>query len=107
MGLNAENKQHFDAAEGWIGLGDWEAANEELDCISPQMRSYPEVLSVRWRVYSMAEKWELAYEVARSISEKVPEASFGYVHTAVALHQLKRTKEAREVLFAVAGRFED
>jgi len=49
----------------------------------------------------MTEKWELAFAVARSISEGVPEATF------LALHQKKRTKEARKVLLTVVERFGD
>jgi len=105
--LIRQDQRHLDAAEGWLGLGDWPAANEELDRISPQIRGHPEVLSVRWRVYSMAEKWELAFAVARSVSEKVPDASFGYFHMAIALHKMKRTNEALELLLSVADRFED
>ena len=104
--MNIQDQRHLDAAEGWLGLGDWLAANEELDRISPHIRVHPEVLSIRWRVYSMAEKWELAFEVARSISEGVPKASFGYVHMAVALHKMNRTKEALELLLTVVDRFE-
>jgi len=52
-------------------------------------------------------KWELAFEVAQALSQSVPEASFGFVHMAVALHEMKRTEEARNVLLSVVNKFQD
>jgi len=46
-------------------------------------------------------------EFARAISEIVPDDSFGFVHTAFALHEMKRTKEAMDVLLPVVDKFPD
>ena len=35
--LPLPDQRHLDAAEGWLGLGDHLAANEELEEISPQL----------------------------------------------------------------------
>ena len=105
--LGVRDQRHLDSAIGWLGLGNWQEANEELDLITPEIRAHPEVLSVRWLVYSKAHKWELAFEVAQSLSQNVPDASFGFVHMAVALHEMKRTEEARNVLLPVLNKFRD
>ena len=62
---------------------------------------------MRWRVYSRAEKWELAVELARALSEMLPQNSFGYIHYAYSLHELGRTREAWGVLIPVVDKFSD
>jgi hypothetical protein len=39
---------HFQAAGGWLELGNWREANEELENITPALRAHPDVLAVRW-----------------------------------------------------------
>jgi len=71
------------------------------------LRSHPDVLRVRYGIYSKAKKWELAAEVARAVSEILPTESWGFVQYAFALHELKRTKEAQAVLLPSADKFPD
>ena len=99
------DKRYLEAAEGWLEVGDWEEANAELENITPQLRGHPEVLGVRFQVYAKAEKWEYAVEIARAISELIPQNPFGHFHLAYSLHELKRTKEAYDVLIAVVDKF--
>jgi hypothetical protein len=63
MKLELDDQRQLEAAEGWLELGDWLEANEELERITPQMRAHPYVLRVRWGVYAKAQKWEMAAEV--------------------------------------------
>jgi hypothetical protein len=49
----------LNAAEGWLGLGDHLAANEELEQISPELRGDPRVLDIRLQIYWKAENWVL------------------------------------------------
>jgi predicted Zn-dependent protease len=78
-----------------------------LEQITPMVRAHPDVLLVRWDIYAKAKKWEMAAEVARGITEILPEKPFGWVHWAFSLHELKRTKEAWDVLFPVVDKFPD
>ncbi|MGD0351643.1 MAG: tetratricopeptide repeat protein [Verrucomicrobiota bacterium] len=105
--LELSDQRHMDAAQGWLGLGNWLEANEELEQITPLMRAHPDVLLVRWHVYATAKKWEMAADIARAISEQLPENPFGWVHWAFSLHELKRTKEAWDVLVPVVDKFPD
>jgi tetratricopeptide (TPR) repeat protein len=105
--LELNDQRHLEGAQGWLGLGNWLEANEELEQITPQMRAHPDVLLVRWHVYATAKKWEMAVEVARAITKLLPENSFGWVHWAFSLHELKRTKEAWGVLVPVVDKFPD
>jgi tetratricopeptide (TPR) repeat protein len=103
--FSLNDKRHLEAAEGWLGLGNWLEANDELDNITPQFRGRPEVLGVRFQIYASAEKWECAVEIARAISDLIPDNPFGHFHFAFSLHELKRTKEAYDVLIAVVDKF--
>src|ERR1041385_1852894 len=105
--FDAKDSRYLEAAEGWLGLSNWHEANEELECISPEKRSHPYVLCLRWQICAKAEKWELGAEVARAISERVPEIDYGFVHMAYALHEMKRTREAMDVLLPVVDKFPD
>jgi tetratricopeptide (TPR) repeat protein len=49
---------------GWLGLGNWQEANEELENIPLALRTHPDVLEVRLEIYSKAAKWDLAAEIA-------------------------------------------
>jgi tetratricopeptide (TPR) repeat protein len=101
------DNQHFEAAEGWLGLGDHLAANEELEQITPAWRAHPFVLELRYTIYSKAGNWELAAEIARTLSEMLPDNSWGFIHYAFSLHELKRTREAYGVLIPVADHFSE
>ena len=57
----------FQAAIGWLELGNWREANEELENISPEQRAHPDVLQVRCKVYHDAGKWEYVAEVANTL----------------------------------------
>lgn len=104
--LEIQEQRHVDAAEGWLGLGDPIEANEELERIAPTMRAHPDVLCVRWRIYAAAKKWEQAAKIAKIISEVSPDVPFGFINMAYALHELKRTNEARAVLLPIVDKFE-
>lgn len=105
--LSISDKRHLEAAEGWLGLGNYFEANEELERISAPMRTHPDVLMVRYNVYSAAKKWEMAAEIAQAICKLVPESPFGWIHLAYALHELKRTQKAWNVLLPVVDKFPD
>jgi tetratricopeptide (TPR) repeat protein len=79
--------------------------DEELEQITPQLRAHPDVLRLRVEIYSGAKKWDYAGEVANALCRMVPDDSFGFVRFAFALHELKRTQEAYDVLLAIADKF--
>jgi tetratricopeptide (TPR) repeat protein len=105
--LEPPDSFHLSAAEGWLELGDLLEANEELERITPPMSIHPLMLEMRWKVYSKRGKWELAAEIARALTEVLPDSSWGYIHYAYSLHELKRSKEAWGVLIPVVDKFTD
>jgi predicted Zn-dependent protease len=66
-----------------------------------------DVIKIRYEVYSKAKKWEMASEVARGKTLILPENSWGFIHYAFTLNEMKRTKEAQAVLLPVAEKFPD
>lgn len=96
---------HLEAAQGWLELGNHLEANEELDMISPEMRVHPDVLNLRWHVYSKARKWDACVDIASALIKLAPECPLGWIHRSFSLHNLKRTQEAFDNLLPVAGEF--
>ncbi len=103
--LPLQVKRHVEAAEGWLGLGDWREAQKELDAIDPTMQGRPKVLLIRFEVYAAAGNWEPALEVANLLSGILPDEAFGLIYKAHALHKMKRTREAFELLSPAAKQF--
>ena|SRR5271157_3203916 len=72
--LEPPDSHHLSAAIGWLGLGNWQEANEELEKIAPALRSHPAVLSVKYEVCVKAGgKWDRADEIARELIQRHPE----------------------------------
>jgi predicted Zn-dependent protease len=105
--LSLSSVRHLEAAQGWLGLGNWREARAELINIPAQLQSHPEVLQVRWAIHAAAKEWKSAAEVAEAFRKARPESPFGFVHLAYALHEMKRTQEAQNVLLPVVEKFRD
>lgn len=99
------DSHHLQAAVGWLELGNWREANEELERIAPELRGHPDVLQLRCKIYEAAEKWDYLVEVAGALCRVMPKSAFGPLHLSHALRKLERIAEARDVLLAVANRF--
>ena len=105
--LEPPDSIYLNAAEGWLGLGDHIAANEELEKITPQLRVHPDVLAVRWQIYAKEKKWEACVDIATAIVKLAPDKTDGWIHRSFALHELKRTQEAIKNLLPAADQFPD
>jgi Flp pilus assembly protein TadD len=100
-----EHVRQMQAAEGWLGLGDPASAGEELDALPPEVQRHPAVLRLRWEIFSAARQWESALEVATALTQTEPNDKHAWLSRSFALHELKRTVEARENLLAVLDKF--
>ena len=103
--MSPADHRHFLAAQGWLELGDWQSADKELEELTPQQRAHPGVLNLRIELYSTAKRWDRAAEVANTLFRMFPDEPFGYIRLAFALHELKRTQEALNVLLPAAAKF--
>ena len=99
---------HFlNAASGWAELGRTQEARTELGKISLPSAGHPDVLEVRWQIYSQEKQWESALEVAHAVIKLAPERSSGWINQSYSLHEMNRTLEAWNNLLPVASKFPD
>jgi uncharacterized protein HemY len=96
--LTGADLRSLRAAQGWIGLGNYHEANEELESIAVVLRSHPDALEVRWQIYAHAKEWETCAAIAEAIVKQSPNRAEAWIHRSYALHELNRTKEAFDFL---------
>ena len=92
-------------AQGWLELRLPLEANEELDEIQAAMREHPEVLKLRYSIYSASTKWEMALQVANCLHHQLPDDPWGGTHAGTALFELGRTQEAKDLTLKLAVQF--
>lgn len=73
MPLEPENQKHLEAARGFVELGMFMDANEELENIDPEVRHLPETLAVRLEIYRSLQRWELMQAVAKKLNHWDPD----------------------------------
>jgi tetratricopeptide (TPR) repeat protein len=91
-------ERNINAAQGYSELGMHDDALAELDAIPAPLSRRPELVEMRLLILMHARRWKQALPIARKLCEVAPEATGGYIHSAFCLHELGRTKDAREVL---------
>lgn len=103
--LEKPDRIHLNAAEGWLGLGDLVSASDELEQITPAFRAHPAVLLMRCNIYQAAKKWECMIPIAETLVQQLPKLAEAWLQRSYALHELKRTQEAYDLLLPAAGKF--
>ncbi|HEX3718158.1 MAG TPA: tetratricopeptide repeat protein [Verrucomicrobiae bacterium] len=79
--LDSPDIHYLSAAIGWLELGNWREASEELERITPALSAHPAVSAVRLEICMKAEKWDKAVEIARALIQLHPnEAQFWISH---------------------------
>jgi hypothetical protein len=98
--LEPPDSHHLSASMGWLGLGDWQEANKELDRIAPEFRRHPGVLLARHEIFSKGRQWNNADEVARELIQIHPEESQFWIWHAYAARRMTGggIPQAREIL---------
>jgi len=103
--LQPPDTHHLSAAEGWLELGNDREALIELNLIAQAEQGRLEVLGLRWSISAHLKRWDECVGLADSIIELAPKNVFGWIHRSYALHELKRTSEARDLLQPALKRF--
>jgi len=70
--LEQPDRQHWQAAAGYVELSMFLEADMELDKIDPFSRAAPEVLAIRLAIYRGLQKWELMREIAKRLADLQP-----------------------------------
>ena len=81
--LQHPDPMHLKAAVGWIQLGDYDSANDELENIRAEWRAHPDVLDLRWLIYSHHEQWDACLDITTAIVEIAPDRVWGWIHKAI------------------------
>lgn len=103
--LEPPGSHHLNAAQGWLGLGDYQSALDELEFIDPVLRSHPDALAVRCDIYLAAMKWPAVVAVASALVQLIPNRPSGWVRRSFALHGLKQTQQAFDLLLPAVEKF--
>ena len=100
---------HLEAAAGWIQLGDYDSANDELEKIRAEWRAHPDVLDLRWLIYSHHKQWDACLDIASAIVKIASGRVWGWVHKAYALRRATGggIEKAKPVLLEAAKLFPD
>lgn len=98
---------HISAAIGWIELGNYLEAGEELDKISHQHKSHPAVLNIRYAIYAAAKKWGEAAAIATALVEMQPKDPGHWLNLAYAARRKPQGSlaEAKSILEKAAQLF--
>jgi Flp pilus assembly protein TadD len=103
--LDWPDNHHLEATTGWLMLGNPSEARVEFELISSAGRRQPEVLDVEWRLLADEKRWEEAVAVADAQVLASPADVQGWIHRSFALHELRRTSTARDLLLPAAKKF--
>ena len=87
--LLTPDAHHFNAAVGWLELGNRVEARAELTLISPENFCHPLVLNLRWSLDAEEKKWDAALVTAQEIIAALPDDPTGWLHCAYALRRAK------------------
>jgi predicted Zn-dependent protease len=103
--MEPPDSHRLNAALGWLGLGDHQSALNELELVDPLMQSHPDVLAVRCDIYSTAKEWSAVAAVAWTLVNLIPDEPCAWIQRSFALHWLKRTQQALDLLLPAAEKF--
>ena len=105
--LEFPDNLHFEAAHGWLGLGNAVEALAELDRLSKLATGMGEVLGIRVEVLTRLGRLDEALAEAKVRTEVCSLFSDGYRQVAETLLALGQGKQAVETLDLVMRRFSD
>lgn len=105
--LEPPDVHHFQAAQGWLGLGVRTDAWAELDAISSPNQRHPAVLDLRWTLHIEAREWDAALKVAGEMLAHAPDRADSWLHHAYALRRATHggLAQARAALEPAAEKF--
>jgi tetratricopeptide (TPR) repeat protein len=98
MRLEPKDQQHLLAADGYVALGMYEEANEELESITADVRHVPEVLDARIAIYCGTKRWDAMAAVASRLVEWNPDEPRWFVQLAYATRRAESLEKAHKIL---------
>jgi predicted Zn-dependent protease len=92
-------------AEGWLDLGSAREAQRQLEEISGERRSHPDVLLLRWQIQAQEQNWSECMLLALAWTERLPNDSRAWIALARTLYHKNRIAEAYEIGIGKASEF--
>ena len=86
------------AAQGYIELDMTDEALRELGTLSPEDQEREDVKQMQLFIFMRTKQWDRALLICQRLRESSPDGTTGFIHGAFCLHEMGRTKEARELL---------
>lgn len=80
--LEPPDSHYLLAAEGWVDLGNFAEAENELERIAPEFATHPDVLKLKWRICGKTGDLRGALTMARTVCRLAPTHPFARVHQA-------------------------
>src|SRR4030095_88246 len=105
MPLEPPDQQHWQAAVGYVELGMFQDANDQLEKIDPFNRAAPEVLAVRLGIYHGLKKWELMREMPKRLADFQPNDIQWITSYAYATRRAESIPAAKEILLNAETKF--
>jgi tetratricopeptide (TPR) repeat protein len=105
MPLESPDRKHWEAARGYLELGMYDSANEELENIDPFNRAAPEVLALRVELYQRLQRWHLMREISRRLNEFDPNDVQWIISYAFATRRAVSIEVAKEILLKAVSKF--
>jgi tetratricopeptide (TPR) repeat protein len=93
-----EAERRIIAAQGYVELGLFDEAREELAPLPPEMHDRVDVIEITLLCLMGGHRWAEALALATKLCAQEPSEPGGYIHAAFCLHELGRTAEAVDVL---------
>jgi len=97
--------KRLEAAQGYLALGMYKDAWDELENIPAEQRALPEVLKIRVDACRFMKKWEIAAEVSRHLAKIEPYDPRHPLNFAAAVREIKGEQAALNILEEVRGIF--
>lgn len=99
------DEQYAWAAVGWIDLGDWQSALDELQKINRVFLGQPLVAKIAQRILSESCQFDLSLLQSGELIEQLPNDPHGWISYAFTLNALLRTQEAYDFLLPLLELF--
>lgn len=93
-----KEQRHITAALGYLELGMFEEAVEELHSLPAERLGHPGILQLESTIQIRGGQFEQALEISTHLCQVSPDNPMPWLDRAFCLHELKRTEEAKACL---------
>ena len=101
----SEIHSHLRAAIGYLELGMYVEALDELESIQPEERNSSAVLGLRLEIYRAAKNWKMMEVVARELLKRQPDDPDDWNNLAFSIRRKDSVKAAQTLLLEALEKF--